>query len=105
MTVDLKLMMWDWRGDLVSHLGSKDRIVISELVFVENGDTHLDDIRSPCPQFSWLGMHSSTCQGGGGCAGEICLLSVTHPIVQLEGASDVYEKGCKFKEDSMLQRA
>ena len=71
--------------DPISHLDSKDRMVVSELMFAENGDTHLDDIRSPCPQSSWLDIPSSTRQRGEGCAGKICLPPVTHPIGQLDG--------------------
>jgi hypothetical protein len=71
--------------DPISHLRSKDRMVISELMFVGNGNIHLDDIRSPGPQFSWLSIHSSTLSRGAGCTGEICLPSVTHPIGQLDG--------------------
>lgn len=85
--IDLNLMTWDWRGgDPISHLGSKDRMVVSESMFAENGNTHLDDIRSPCSRFLWLSMHSSTCEIGGGCTGEICLPSATYPIEQPEGS-------------------
>lgn len=63
MTIDLGTDDVGLEGrDPISHLGSKDRMVVSDLMFAENGDTHLDDIRSPCPQFSCLGIHSSTCQ-------------------------------------------
>ena len=86
MTIDLGTDDVGLEGsDPISHLRWKDGMVISELMFAGNGNTHLDDIRSPCPQFSCFGIHSSTCQRGEGCAGEICLPSVTHPIGQLDG--------------------
>jgi len=86
MTIDLGTADVGLEGrDPISHLGSKGRMVISDLTFVENGGTHLDDIRSPRPQFSWLGIHSSTCQRDEGCTGENCLPSVMHPVGQLDG--------------------
>ena len=56
MTIDLGSDDVGLEGrDPISHLGLKDRMVVSELLFTENGDIHLDDIRSPCPQSSCLG--------------------------------------------------
>jgi hypothetical protein len=50
MTIDLGTDDVGLEGrDPISHLGSKDRMVVSDLMFAKNGDTHLDDIRSPCP--------------------------------------------------------